>query len=143
VGVAHISVALQQTGFAFVQTYDQSYIAQDQSVVNIAPDFVDLYSKTDAPNPVFDPSFFPTYTVTAGVQNTCTKPPSPQPSPSPPLPSNSMPVWLIVALVCASILIVAGIVVAVYFVHRNKYGKLGMVGKVVVTGSGQNDHTAA
>ena len=138
VGVAHISVALQQTGFAFVQTYDQSYIAQDQSVVNIAPDFVDLYSKTDAPNPVFDPSFFPTYTVTAGVQNTCTQPPPPQPppqpSPSPLLPSNSMPVWLIVVLVCASILIVAGIVVAVYFSHRNKYGKVAVTGPTGQTG---------
>jgi hypothetical protein len=139
VGIAHISIASYQTGFAFVQTYDQSYIAQDGQVVDIRPDFVDFYSKNDVPNPVFDPGYFPVWPVSAGTPNTCIKPPPTPPPPTPPPPppptpppppptTNNMPVWLIVVLVCASIMIIAGIGAAIYYKHKTS-GQTGTTGK--------------
>jgi hypothetical protein len=79
VGIAHISIAPQdngKTGFAFAQTFDQSYVAED-GTVNFTPDFVDFYTYGEPPKTLPD-TFF------SGVDSSgqC-PPPSPSPSPSP------------------------------------------------------------
>ena len=86
VGIAHISIAPQDAGnagFAFAQTFDQSYVDTNGNLVVFTPDFVDFYQYGGTP--AMSDKFFPSDPTPSSGQpsSTCTPKPPPTPSSKP------------------------------------------------------------